>query len=376
MTLFISRLKPLPQICVAVVGGAWLRSALAAIARCRRPQEPRYAVGGASAATTPHRSPLRQSTVRSRLLALLLLALSTPAWAVTVTSCDRSLTIDKPPQRAVSHDVNMTAMLLALGLKERMVGYSGISAWKTLDPVMQAQLADLPELAARYPSLENLLDAEADLFFAGWNYGMRIGGEVTPASLAPFAIPVYELSESCAHILPNRVARLDDLYNDLHNLGQIFAVEARADALVGALQTRVAAVEQRLAGVSTRPRVFLYDSGEDTPFTAGRLAMPQALIEAAGGRNVMDGLAASWLRVGWEALVEQDPELILIVDYGERTAAQKRDFLLHHPALQGVTAIREQRFVVLPYLAVTPSLDNAAAIETLAAALHPEVFTP
>lgn len=371
MTLFISRLKrnavrPLPQICVAVVC-----SALAAIARCRRPQEPRYCVGGASAATAQHRSPLKHL-----LLALLALLMTTPAWAVTVTSCDRQVTIDTPPQRAVSHDVNMTAMLLALGLKERMVGYSGISAWKTLDPAMQVQLADLPELAARYPSIENLLNAEADLFFAGWNYGMRLGGEVTPTRLAAFGIPVYELSESCAHIQPKRAASLDDLYTDLHNLGRIFAVETRADALVGTLQTRVTAVEQRLAGVSTRPRVFLYDSGEDTPFTAGRLAMPQALIEAAGGRNVMDGLAASWLRVGWEALVEQDPEVILIVDYGERTAAQKRDFLLHHPALQGVTAIREQRFVVLPYLAVTPSLDNAAAIETLAAALHPEVFAP
>lgn len=101
--------------------------------------------------------------------------------------------------------------------------------------------------------------------------------------------------------------------------------------------------------------------------------MPQSLIAAAGGRNVMDGVAANWMQVGWEAVVEQ-PELILIVDYGERTAAQKRDFLLQHPALQGVTAIRQQRFVVLSYLAVTPSLDNVAAIETLAAALHPEAF--
>jgi iron complex transport system substrate-binding protein len=120
--------------------------------------------------------------------------------------------------------------------------------------------------------------------------------------------------------------------------------------------------------------VFVYDSGEDLPFSTGRQGMPQPLIEAAGGRNVMDGVAGSWIKVGWESVVEQDPEVILIVDYGERTAAQKRDFLLQHPALQGVTAIREQRFVVLPYLAVTPSLDNAAAIETLAAALHPEAF--
>lgn len=309
-------------------------------------------------------------------LVLAALLLASPAWAATVTSCDRQVTIEQPPQRAVSHDVNMTAMLLALGLRERMAGYTGISGWKTLDPNMRAQLDGLPELAARYPSLENLLDAGTDFVFAGWNYGMRIGGEITPASLARFDIPVYELSESCAHVMPGRVASLDDIYNDLRNLGRIFAVEDRAEALVQSMQARVAAVQASLGVQPTRPRVFVYDSGEDVPFSAGRLGMPQPLIEAAGGRNVMDSVAANWMTVGWESVVEEDPELILIVDYGERTAAQKRDFLLQHPALQGVTAIREQRFVVLSYLAVTPSLDNAAAIETLAAALHPEVFAP
>lgn len=325
------------------------------------------------------RSRLRASWLKPLLQGVFCLALlpgAAQVLAATVTSCERQVTIAQPPQRAVSHDINMTAMLLALGLEERMAGYSGISAWKTPAAELQAQLAGLPELARRYPSLENLLDAEADFFFAGWNYGMRVGGEVTPASLARFGIAVYELSESCAHLMPNRVASLDDLYTDLRNLGRIFAVEVRAEVLVQGMQARVAAVQTRLGGQSARPRVFVYDSGEDVPFSAGRLGMPQPLIEAAGGRNVMDGVAANWMKVGWEAVVEQDPELMLIVDYGERSAAQKRDFLLGHPALQGVTAIRERRFVVLPYLAVTPSLDNAAAIETLAAALHPEAFAP
>lgn len=314
--------------------------------------------------------PLLHTLVLSTLL------LVSPVWAVTVTSCDRQVSVAQPPQRAVSHDINMTAMLLALGLRERMAGYTGISGWKTLDPSLREQLDGLPELAARYPSLENLLGAGTDFVFAGWNYGLRIGGEVTPASLARFGIPVYELSESCAHVLPGRVASLDDVYSDLRNLGRIFAVEARAEVLVQDMQARVAAVQARLGEQPTRPRVFVYDSGEDLPFSAGRQGMPQPLIEAAGGRNVMVGVAGSWIKVGWEAVVEQDPEVILIVDYGERTAAQKRDFLLQHPALQGVTAIRKQRFVVLSYLAVTPSLDNAAAVETLAAALHPEVFAP
>lgn len=314
-------------------------------------------------------------TLFTRIASICSLALATHAGAATVTSCDRQLQIETPPQRAVSHDVNLTAMMLGLGLQSRMIGYTGVSGWKTLTPALDAELAQLPELAPRYPSLEVLLEAQADFFFAGWNYGMQVGGEVTPTTLSELGIDVYELSESCAHVMPRRAARLDDLYTDLRNLGAIFAVEDRAEALVAQVQARVDGVAQRLHDQGPRPRVFLYDSGEDRAFSAGRLAMPQALIEAAGGSNVMADVEASWSQVNWESVVERDPEVIVIVDYGPRSAEQKRDYLLSHPALQTVAAIRNQRFVVLPYLSVTPSLDNGVAVETLAHAFYPQVFT-
>lgn len=79
-----------------------------------------------------------------------------------------------------------------------MVGYT-ISGWKTLDPVMRegegtagAFLAISLEGGARW--------ADADFFFAGWNYGMKVGGEVTPETPAPSASrSMHELTESCIH---------------------------------------------------------------------------------------------------------------------------------------------------------------------------------
>lgn len=230
------------------------------------------------------------------LLALFALPAVASDYPLTLRSCERDVTFTKAPQRAVSHDISLTGMLLALGLRERMVGYTGISGWKTLDPALKIALADLPELASRYASLETLLDVDADLFFAGWSYGMRVGGPVTPATLEPLGIPVYELSESCSWIMQQRQASLDDLYRDLLNLGRIFSVEPRAEALVAGLRERVATVHARLAQKTATPRVFLYDSGEDRPTTSGRMGMPEALIQAAGGRNVMDDIAASWTR--------------------------------------------------------------------------------
>lgn len=295
-------------------------------------------------------------------------------YPVTVRSCNREVTFAHAPARAVSNDANLTEMMLALGLKSRMAGFTGMGGWKTDDPSLRVRLAGIPELARRYPSIETLVGAGVDFYLAGWNYGMRVGGPVTPEALARFGIASYELTESCAHIMPMPAASLDDVYRDLRNLGAIFDVDGRAANVVASMQARIAAVS-RAPGLSpARPRVFVYDSGEDKPFTAGALAMPTALIDAAGGRNVMDDVQQSWTQVSWESVVARNPQAIVIVDYGAVTAAQKIGFLTGNPLLANVDAVRARRFIVVPYDAATPGVRNAAAIETIARGLHPEAF--
>ncbi|MCL9656618.1 ABC transporter substrate-binding protein [Pseudomonas protegens] len=291
-------------------------------------------------------------------------------YPLTITSCNREVTFKQAPQHALSHDINMTQMMLALGLKSRMVGYSGVSGWKAVTPQMSTLLDGLPELAAKYPSVETLLNANVDFFFAGWDYGMRIGGDLTPQTLAPLGINVYELTESCAFVMKRPAASLDDTYNDLRNLGRIFDVQDRANALIAQMQEQVAEVQKNLP--KDKPRVFLYDSGEDRAMTSGRLGMPQALIDAAGGRNILDDVEASWTRINWETVVERNPQVIVIVDYSEVTAEQKQQFLLNNQALQGVDAIKNQRFIVIPYVQATPGIDNVLAVETLAKGFHGE----
>ncbi|WP_085582764.1 MULTISPECIES: ABC transporter substrate-binding protein [unclassified Pseudomonas] len=314
-------------------------------------------------------------TVRS-LLCLALLLGTTQAFAeatkypLMIHSCNREVTFKEAPKHAVSHDINMTQMMLALGLKSKMAGYSGISGWKSVTPQMRSLLDGLPELAAKYPSVETLLDANVDFFFAGWDYGMRVGSDLTPQTLQPLGINVYELTESCAFVMKRPAASLDDTYNDLRNLGKIFDVQDRANALITGMQSQVAEIRKDLP--AEKPRVFLYDSGEDRAMTSGRLGMPQALIDAAGGRNVLDDVEASWTRINWETVVERNPQVIVIVDYSEITAEQKIEFLLKNKALQSVDAIKNQRFIVIPYVQATPGIDNVLAVETLAKGFHGE----
>ncbi|MFB1024133.1 MAG: ABC transporter substrate-binding protein [Octadecabacter sp.] len=307
--------------------------------------------------------------MRSIILSALSLGLSAglASAETSVQSCNRTVTFAAPPERAISNDVNLTEMMLVLGLTDRMVGYTGINGWNKLDAEMREGVAALPELSERYPSKEVLVGADADFFFAGWNYGMKVGGEVTPETLEPFGIQVYELTESCTHIMDKGRASIEDMYTDLMNLGRIFDVEDRAAALVDGYRADLATFAEGLE-TGEPPRVFVYDSGEDAPFTAGLYAMPTAMIEAAGGTNIMDGFEKSWGTVTWEAVVEQNPEVIVIINYGEVTAEQKRDFMMSNPAFAEIGAVRNDRFVTLEYVEATPGPRNIQAIKTLAEA--------
>ncbi len=288
---------------------------------------------------------------------------------VSVDSCNRTVTFDSPPQRAISNDVNLTEMMLVLGLSDKMVGYTGISGWKTLDEEMRLGVKQLPELSPKYPSKEVLVGADADFFFAGWNYGMKVGGEVTPETLKPFGINVYELTESCIHIMTKKKVSMDDMYNDLLNLGRIFQIENRAKKLVDAYRSDLNKFTQKLKTTSAK-KVFVYDSGEDTPFTAGRYAMPTALIEAAGGINIMDDFQKSWGTVTWEEVIDRNPEVVVIVNYGKVTAEQKRNFMMSNPAFANIDAVKNNRFVTLEYVEATPGPRNIKAIKKLAKALR------
>ena len=288
---------------------------------------------------------------------------------VSVNSCNRTVSFDSPPQRAISNDVNLTEMMLVLGLSDKMVGYTGISGWKTLDEEMRLGVKQLPELSPKYPTKEVLVGADADFFFAGWNYGMKVGGEVTPETLKPFGINVYELTESCIHIMSKKKASMDDMYNDLLNLGLIFQIENRAKKIVDAYRTDLNNFTRKLEPIAAK-KVFVYDSGEDTPFTAGRYAMPTALIEAAGGINIMDDFQKSWGTVTWEEVIDRNPEVVVIVNYGKVTAEQKRKFMMSNPAFANIDAVKNDRFVTLEYVEATPGPRNIKAIKKLAKAFR------
>lgn len=300
------------------------------------------------------------------------LATSATAGGMTVDNCGEPLTFETAPERLVVHDMNMTDMAFALDLQDKIVGLTGITGWYKTSPEFDTLRGDIPELAPKYPTVENLVAAQPDLFFAGWYYGMKPGGEVTPDTLAPFGIKTMILTESCVHLDKNRPqASMDLLFNDVLRLGKVMQVEDKATALVSGWQDELAAIEAKTADLA-KPRVFLLDGPADAPFTAGKFAIPDAMIAAAGGENITHGMDTSWGRTSWETVAAANPEFLVLLDYQTGNGAEDTfKFLQEHPVMSQTDAVKNARWIGLRYEELTPGPANIAAISKMAKAMHP-----
>ncbi|WP_136487134.1 ABC transporter substrate-binding protein [Vibrio sp. H11] len=313
---------------------------------------------------------MKWKVVFSLLLPIAAAQATTTQYPVTVDSCGIPLTIEKHPTHAVFHDINMAEMAFALGLQDDMAGVTGITGWYKMSPEFKHRLGGIPELAPKYPSLETLMAAQVDFFFAGWNYGMKVGGEVTPETLAPYGIDTLVLSESCVHTRSEqkKSASMDLLYTDILKLGVIFDRQDKANSLVNGWKQRIAALPKPTSNAKA-PKVFLYDSGQDKPFTAGQYAMPDAMIRVAGGVNVTHDMQTSWATTSWETVAKENPDVIILLDYQNANGASElQRYLEQHPLMKYTKAVKNKRYIKLRYEQLTPGPANIDAVEKMARA--------
>ncbi|ASJ74771.1 ABC transporter substrate-binding protein [Granulosicoccus antarcticus] len=297
-------------------------------------------------------------------------------YPVTVHSCGEGVTFEAAPERAVVNDDNMIELMFALGLTEHMSAYSAAGPRLRL-AAFKDDYAAVTSLGDDYFKLEPLLGANPDFVFSGWNYGFSEDG-VSPAILADFGINSYVLNESCRRINNSLTpATIDEWYDDVRNIGTIFGVPDRAEALIAHWEGRLARVAERLPDTDPVP-VFSYGFGDDAPGGGLGLTIVSELYRRAGAINVFEDLLEMWGSVSWEAFVDAKPEFIVITDYGSAGAGQSGDekmaFLSSVDGIDEVPAIANQRYLVLPQEAVNPGIRIIDGIEALAADLYPAQF--
>jgi len=257
-----------------------------------------------------------------------------------------------------------------------MVGY-----WISGVPVgqeYQEQVKNIPLISTVTwppPSLEEILNFNPDFAFGAWNYNFSEESGVTPEKLAQAGIKSYVLTESCIAVGIKPDESLESTYTDILNIGKIFGVETRAEELVNQMREKITTVQAQIGKVDTPLRGFYYGGGADTAFTAGKYAMATKLMNAVGAKNIFGDVEDDWIpAAGWEKIIELDPQFIMIDDTPWESADQRIKTLESLPQLASITAIKEKRYVVLPWTYILPGMEMDDGIEALAKALYPERF--
>ncbi|GAA5039442.1 ABC transporter substrate-binding protein [Actinopolymorpha pittospori] len=294
--------------------------------------------------------------------------------SVTVTNCGKKVSFPTPAKRLYVNDGNMISMVLAIGAAKNVAGISSLGDDKrALGTAYGKQTVDSLHVATdTYPTRENIIATRPDVVVAGWNYGYKEEDNLTPDSLADQGIAAYVLTESCRQADGDSRGTLppwEALRTDLGNLGKITGHDTEATEKIRDLDERLAALEQA-PKANKPPTVFLFDSGTTQPFSSGAFGGPQGIIEAAGARNAVGDVKNTWTTVSWERVARARPDAIAFVDYPGQTFDQKVKVLRSNPATRDLEAVRQGRFLNLPYAAWTSGPLNIDAAEQLRASLE------
>src|SRR5690606_41910995 len=132
---------------------------------------------------------------------------------------------------------------------------------------------------------------------------------------------------------------------------------------------------RRWGRAGTVPGAGLVRDDLHGPVSPPGAAGPGTAITAhAGGRNVCAGLDKVSADVSVEQAAEREPDAILIYDYGEISAEEKKKAILADPTLAGTPAVEEERFAVLPLTSAVVGNRVGNAVEEVAEQLHPDAF--
>lgn len=300
-------------------------------------------------------------------------ASSPSAFPVTIECCGIETTYDAPPQRAVTMNQAATEIMLALGLETQMVGTAYLD--DAVLPQYPAAYETVPVLAEEYPSQEILFGVEPDFIYGSYRSAFDDEAAGPRAELAELEIHSYLSVASCeeAALRPEKVT-FATLFDEITDIGRIFGVQDRAEALVDEMQATLDEVAATI-GTETEPlRIFWYDSEAEAPSVGACCGAPAMLMEAVGVENVFADAPGSWVNITWEEVVARAPEVVVLADAEWSTAQEKQELLLNDPTYSSIPAVQNERFVVIPFGATTLGVRNVEGVTILARGLYPEKF--
>lgn len=309
---------------------------------------------------------MRPHSVLFATISLALMAGTAVAQEAIVQSCGGAFTYDAAPERAVTLNQQATEVMLALGLEDRMVGTAYMD--DAILPQWKDAYNNVPILAEKYPAREVVITADPDFLFAGFASAFAEDNLGAEAEWHDLGIGTYLVDASCDATNPKNVPPgTDPILTDIRVIGDIFGVEDRAATLIAQTQARLEAASANNAGQGRT--TFIYDSGDDTPYSIGCCGGPAVLIEAVGLKNIAADLEGRWVDLAWEKVVQADPDVIVLIEADWSGAAEKRAYMEADPVLSELDAVREGRFITIPFSQTVLGMQFADGVDNLAAQL-------
>ena len=278
-------------------------------------------------------------------------------------------TFTAAPTHAICDGDQMADFFFDLGLEDHMAGFTRGACWSTVNeyPARDTVTKLTPDgVNLRNATKETIIATDCD-FMMGWDSLFSENNFSVSFCLEHGIIPYFPYCCSDS-------ATFEDIYKDYEVLGNVFGVQELAAEKVQAMKDKLAAVKAALGeDVYKNPiRVFVYDSGEDAPFTACQ-GVPGDMIKLAGGISIFDDINKGWATPSWEEVVERDPDVILILDYDYDTEA-KTEFLKNNEFTRELRAVKEGRIYSACCSDMQGSAGSAGTVEIMAKQFWPEKF--
>ncbi len=281
------------------------------------------------------------------------------AFPLELDNCGTPLSLDAPPERVVTIKSTSTEMLLALGQGKRIVGTAFADG-----PVPEAWAGSPvpPVLAEKVPSREAVLALAPDLVFAGWESNFSADGAGERSQLEDLGVASYVSPAACQQdgYRPDPLT-FDDVFASIREAGKIFGAEDAAAELVAAQQAELDEIRPSDKGYTA----LWYSSGSDTPFVGAGSGAPAMLMEASGLENIAADIDAGWSPYSWEAVAAADPDVIVLVDSAWGSVEKKKSVLESHPVISQLSAVKEGRYLVVPFAASEAGVRNVETVRSL-----------
>lgn len=277
-------------------------------------------------------------------------------YPITVTDqAGREVTIEKEPSSIVSGYYISSSLLIALGLKDKVVGIEAKADKRPIYKLAAPELTELPNVGtAKEFNLETCAALSPDLVILP----MKL--KDAAQSLTDLGITVLLVNPESQDLLTEMINTIATATNTNSEAAKLLAyIDSQKDMLTSAL-SGVEPESVYLAGNSS----FLS--------TAGPSMYQSSIIELAGGKNAADSITDTyWAEISYEQLLAWDPSYIIIASDAEYTV----DDIMNDPNLAECTAVKSSHVYAIPgdmEALDSPVPAGILASVWLAGILHPD----